>query len=298
MTVPRPNPARWVAGPPPGAAPARPTPRRRPYTGPPAYPAPPRWGFPQLAWRWPTTVPGAGPGPADPEYVRVAGRVAVVMLQITAVAALVATVAELVRYGILVASLSAEVPSGLVVASDTLVITAGIVTVVFALASLYLALRWLLPARRLGARDRTLVRGDGWVIASLVVPLWNLFGALYVLAELEHIGRSGDPLQRPRPSRAVWTWWGTWLLSGVLFILTLGWSFRGSIQAMADGVVLHALSDAVAALLAYLTARLVGWLTAMLVPADATALPLWRVLSVPGASTTNERAPRPATAPR
>lgn len=298
MTVARPSQVRWVADRPPGAAGGRPLRRRRPYTGPPAYPAPPRWGFPQLAWRWPTTVPGTGDGPADPEYVRTAGRVAVVMLRITAVAALAATVGELLRYGILVAGLSTAVPSGLVVASDTFVITAGLVTIVFALASLYLTLRWLLPARRLGARDRTVARSDGWVIAAIVVPLWNLFGALYLLAELEHSARNGDPRQRPRPSRAVWTWWGTWLLGGLLFILTVCWSFRDSVQAMADGVVLHAVTDAVAAVLAYVTARLVGWLTAMLVPADPTVLPLWRVLSVRDAAPTSERAPRSATAPR
>ncbi|WP_020499447.1 DUF4328 domain-containing protein [Sciscionella marina] len=292
------NRVRWVASPPPGAGPRRPAVRRRPYTGPPSYPATPRWGFPQLAWRWPTSVPGTAHEPATEESVRVAGRLATLMLLITTVTAALATIAELVRYILLVVSLSAPVPEGLAAFSDTFVISAGLVTVVFAIASLYLVLRWLLPARELGERGRVSARGDGWALACVLIPGWNLIGAFYVLAELEHVACERPPGSRPRPSTATWIWWAAWLASGVLFVLTLVWGLRDSVQAMADGVLLHAVTDAVALVLAYLTARTVTRLTGLLAPLTDGSSPYRRILAVHGAPTSLERAPRPATSPR
>lgn len=291
-----PHGVRWVASPPRGSTPRPPAPRQ-PYTGPPSYPATPRWGFPQLAWRWPTSVPGSGQQPAEPETVRVSGRIAALMLSITTVTALIAVFAELLRYILLVTSLSAPVADGLVVFSDTLVIAAGVVTIVFAIASLYLVLRWLYPARELGCADRLPARGDGWTLACVLVPVWNLIGAFAVLVELEHVALERPVGERPRPSKHAWIWWGAWVAGGVLLVLTIVWGLRDSVQAMADGVLLHAIADGFAALLAYLTARMVTRLTGLLAP-SAEASPYRRVLAVHGAPNTADRRPRPATAPR
>jgi hypothetical protein len=88
-----------------------------------------------------------------------------------------------------------------------------------------------------------------------------------VLAEIEHsaIGLPAD--RRPRPSRMVLVWWGLWAARVVLTVVVLLWSLRTGVQARADGVVLHAVLDLLAAITAGVTARLVLRITRLLAPA-------------------------------
>jgi hypothetical protein len=87
-----------------------------------------------------------------------------------------------------------------------------------------------------------------------------------VLAEIEHSAIGLPPGMRPRPSRMVLVWWGLWAAGVVLTAVVLLWSLRDGVQARADGVVLHAVLDLVAAVTAGVTARLVLRLTRLLAP--------------------------------
>jgi hypothetical protein len=65
----------------------------------------------------------------------------------------------------------------------------------------------------------------------------------------------------------VLVWWGLWVASVVLTAVVLLWSLRDGVQARADGVVLHAVLDLLAAVTAGVTARVVLRLTRLLAPA-------------------------------
>lgn len=299
MSTQRPSRLNWVAVPPPGSRRVDYRPPPRPYTGPPSYPAPPRWGFPQVMWRWPTSVSGAAPEPVSAEGVRTTARLAATMSSITAVTAGVAMLAELLRYALLVIGLHRAVGPGLVIFSDTVVIAAGLVTLIFGFATLVLTLRWALATRSLAAQTsgRTPARSDLRMVLGCVVPGWNLLGPFAAFVELEHAVSGVDADTRPRPSALALRWWAAWLAGAALFVVTVVWSYRDTVQAIADGVLLHALSDASAVLVALLTARVVRELTSMAVPVTGSS-PFRQVLSVRGAPATTERAPRPADAVR
>jgi hypothetical protein len=108
------------------------------------------------------------------------------------------------------------------------------------------------------------------VVAGWVVPGLNLAVPGGVLAEVEHSGLDRPPAERPRPARLLLWWWGAWGLSVVLGLVVFLWSFRGGIQALADGVLLHALLDLVCAVTAVLTVRVVRYLSALLEPPRPT----------------------------
>ena len=90
-----------------------------------------------------------------------------------------------------------------------------------------------------------------------------------MLAEIEHGALDRAPDRRPQPSRLVRVWWLLWVVGGVIAAVVLAWSWRTGVQARADGVVLHAVLDLVAAATAGVTAVLVGRLTALLNPVRA-----------------------------
>jgi hypothetical protein len=251
-------------------------------------------------WRWPTSVSGASPEPVSADAVRTTARLATVMLSITAATATLAVLAELLRYALLVFGLHSAVPPGLLIFSDTVVIAAGLVTVVFGVASLVLTLRWALATRALVRQTsgRPPARSDLRTVLSSVIPGWNLLGPFAAFAELEHAVAGGAPEVRPRPSGLVLRWWAAWLVGAALFVLTFAWSYRDSVQAMADGVLLHALTDASAVLVALLTVRVVRELTSMAVPVSVSSLRFRQVLSVRDAPAATERSPRPADAAR
>jgi hypothetical protein len=277
---------RWVASPPPGAVPRR---RVRPaerYTGPPAYPVPPRWGFPNLTWREPTLVPGtASSYPRPVERVRLLSRNAVTVLWFLAGLALAAAGAEFWRYALLVISRDSALDTDVVAMSDALEIIASLLTVVFGLLGIASVLWWLLVARQAAADEngQEPPRSTRQVLIGALVPGLNLVVAGSIVAELEHAILRRPVERRPKPSRLVLAWWAAWVLDAVLMIVVIGWRFRDGVQAQADGVLLSGLLDASGALLAGLTAIVVHRLTSLLAPITLDRLRVRRVVAVKGA---------------
>lgn len=253
----------WVAEPPPG--PPAPAPRRRlPYTGPPRYRFPPRWGFPARAW-----VPTGDPAPADPVWAaRTMAASVGPLLWATAVIALLAAAAEAWRYGLLLASRDGALGPGAVAASDAFVASAGTLAPILGLLSGGLVVLWCVRAARAAAEVAGVrpARSTRAVLIGWLVPGLNLAVPGSVLAEIEHSGLRLPPGRRPRPSRLLLAWWAAWAGSGLLAVVVLAWSLRTGVQARADGVVLHAVLDLLAAATAVLTARVVTRLTRLLLP--------------------------------
>jgi uncharacterized protein DUF4328 len=297
----RPPRVDWVATPPPSVLRRRPVaPRRARYNGPPSYATPPRWGFPALIWRWQTSVPGGpGAGPSLVERLRVTARPAQFILWLLAGVAALAGAAETWRYVLLVLSRDGALKPGTVRTSDTLVLGASLLAMIVAVVAAVLTLWWLYVARGAATEHAGHKPGrpDWQVLLWLVIPGLNLVVAGSMLAELEHAVLGRDAHQRPRPGRLVLVWWAAWVLSGVLFAVTVLWTFRDGVQAMADGVVLHAVTDLAAAAVAALTAVVIRRMTVLLAPADLDKVRRLRVIKVVGAPEL-ERAPRPATARR
>ncbi|MEV4149685.1 DUF4328 domain-containing protein [Amycolatopsis sp. NPDC049691] len=292
---------RWVATPPPGAWPRRRvTPPER-YYGPPSYPVPPRWGFPNLVWRRPTSVPGtASDGVRPIDRMPVLSRSLVGILFAFAVLAAVAAGAEIWRYVLLVEGRESALNRSVVAFSDGFVLTAGLLASILALLPAGLSLWWLLVARRAAAD----VSGDDpprpvWqVLVGILVPVANLPMALSIAGELEHAVLNRPRDVRPKPSRQLLVWWGAWLLNWVLLGVTIAWRFRDDVQSMADSVVLVALTDLAAAFLAVMTALVVRRFSALLAPSDARAVRSMRVLKVTDAPEPELRRARPAGAAR
>lgn len=284
---------RWVASPPPGAV--RPRRVRQPehYTGPPAYPVPPRWGFPNLTWREPTLVPGTPSSyPRPVERVRLLSRNAVALLGFLAGLALVGAAAEFWQYALLVISRDTALDTDVVAMSDTLQIIAGLLTVVFGLLGIASVLWWLVVARQAAADENghEPPRSTGQVLIGTLVPGLNFVVAGSILAELEHAILRRPAEQRPRPSRLVLAWWAAWLLNAVFMILVIIWRVRDGVQAQADAVLFNALLDTSATLLAVLTAVMVHRLTSLLAPISLDRVRVRRVVAV-------KDAPAPALRP-
>jgi hypothetical protein len=289
----------WVATPPPGAQPPRAAPRRFRYAGPPSYPATPRWGFPRLVWRWPTAlppVPGSPAGGSPVDRARAAGVTATQSLWITAALCSVAACGEGWRYALLLESRYDALSGGVVAMSDALVVTTGVVSMLSALLSVLLTVLWARRAREAAAFAAGFApsRADWQVLVGLVVPGVNLVLPGSALAELEHAALDRPAGARPTPSRLALLWWGVWAVGVLLFLLTVLWSFRGGVQAMADGVVLHALNDLAAVALAVLTIRVVRWINGLIGPIDPAHVRLSRVIRVSDAPPPPLRPSRPA----
>ncbi len=273
---------RWVASSPHRLA--RQPRRRLPYLGPPSYGENPRWGFPPLAWRWPTAVPGAHPGaePVTVDRVRGVGGHASAMMWALAALSLIAAGGEVWRYVLLLQSRNGALADRLVATSDAVVTIAAVLALAFAVLAAVVTVWWLLLARHAAAEsaEQTLPRRDWQVLVYLLVPGVNLAMAGVILAELEHhvLHRPAD--ERPTPTRATKIWWAAWVVGGLLFAATMIWRFRNGVQSQADGVILSALTDLAAAAVAVLTALTVRRLSAILAPVDPKRLRHLRVLSV------------------
>ncbi|MFD5243349.1 DUF4328 domain-containing protein [Amycolatopsis sp. NPDC058340] len=291
---------RWVASPPPGALPQRGKPVVERYSGPPSYPVPPRWGFPNLVWRRPTAVPGTASGEVTAgERLLVITRSLLPVLWTFAALAVIASAAEIWRYVLLVQSRDSALSTSVVSVSDTFVITAGLLTTILSLLPSGLAVWWLLVARHAAAdvSGEAPPRRQRHVLAFVLVPVVNLVMALPVVAELEHAVLRRTRETRPKPSRLVLVWWGVWVLNWLLLTLVIVWRFRDGVQALADGVVLVALTDLAAAGLAVVTALLVKRMSGLLAPVAEKRLRLLRVLKVDGAPEPDRRE-RPASSVR
>jgi Domain of unknown function (DUF4328) len=259
---------RWVAEPPPGTPGNEPAPARIRvrYTGPPRYRVLPRWGFPLGPWQ----PPGSG-GPAAQEPLQAARSLLgtlVPLLWATSAVALLAAGAEVWRYVLLLASRDGALSAGAVAASDALVASAGTVAPVLTVVSGGLLVLWSARAAQ-AAGDRAGVRparSTRAIVVGWLVPGLNLSVPGSVLAEIEHSALGLPPGVRPRPSRLLLVWWALWAVGVVLSVVVLLWSLRTGVQALADGVVLHAVLDLLAAVTAVVTARLVVVLTRLLAP--------------------------------
>lgn len=248
---------RWVAHPPPGAGiPRRARLLRRPYAGPPGYRGGhPTWGFPAVTWRGATVAPEGAP--REP---RVRGPVVVVVLAgLTALACLVAAGAESWRFALLLAGRTRVLDGGPVRASDTAVGIAGTAALVLGVVTALVALPALVTWHRASALRAGFspARSGPAVLARLVVPGWNLYGAGQVLMEITGMLAGSD--SRRRGARVtVPLWWLAWVGNGLLTVATLVMAFGRSNQMMADTVEMHIALDVVAALVAALFAAAIG----------------------------------------
>lgn len=281
----------WVAEPPPsaGSAPRMPVPTR--YTGPPRYRERPRWGFPARPWQLSGDAPATPPPP--PRAARSLAGVAVPLLWALAAVALLAAAAETWRYALLLASRDGALSADAVAASDALVLAAGVGAVLLGLAAGGVLVAWTLratvaAAARSGSRPS---RSPREIVLGWVVPGLNLAVPGSVLAEIEHGALDRSPDRRPHPSLMVRVWWALWGAGVVLSAIALVWSRRTGVQVLADGVVLHALLDVVAAATAAVTAVLVGRLTALLGPVRDPRRQI--LLAVPGIRPSRSGPPPP-----
>lgn len=291
---------RWVAQRPPGAHDAPAEPPEPPYTGPPFYPAPPRWGFPNLAWRWPTMVPGTPSALGDPaqQQWQLARKVLVVLIA-TATLAVLSAASELWRYVLLAQSRTQALSGSVVRASDAFVLTTTLLTFITGAVAIGLVFWWLGLARDAAVRHSGVAqpRGPGEVAAAVFTPVLNLVLVGPVAAELEHVALGRPAGERPRPTRLLYAWWAAFVANGVLTLLTLVWRFRDGVQAQADAVFFNCLTYLAAAVLAGLTGALVYRLAALLAPTVARMRPM-RVLAVRDAPAPALRAERPVGATR
>lgn len=324
---------RWTAVAPPGALPSPPA-RREPYTGPPAYPAPPRWGFPNLIWRRPTSVPGTPSGHRSPTATLQAyGLSARVVLIATAVMATLAAGAELWRYALLVQSRNSPLSSGPVLATDVLVVAFWLPAATLAVVAVIVVVQWLPLALRAAFRPvGAAPPRSAWNVAIAILAPWLVTMPFVVLAwlgldvdpavvvialvltlalvvvtavlagpvvaELEHAALGKSPAVRPKPSLLVLAWWAVWAINPVIAVFTARLRLVGGIQAQADGVLLTALTELAAAVLAVLTFLVIRRVMRLLAPAVPGRLRQLRLVTVRGAPEPPLRAARPAGARR
>ncbi|GAB2998895.1 DUF4328 domain-containing protein [Saccharothrix stipae] len=291
----------WVANPPPGAYPHRRRGAPRAYTGPPSYPVPPRWGFPLLAWRWPTSVATDDHRPADTvDQAQRAARTASHALGLAALTAVWAAGSETWRYVLLLLSRYGAMSGTTVGVSDAMVVASSVVMLVASAVAVVFTLLWLRRARNAAARDAGYgpSRSDNEVVIGLVVPGVNLVVPGSVLAELEHAALRQPATSRPNPSTLIRWWWGLWACTCLFTAFTLAWGFRSSTQALADGVLLHAITDLLAAAVATVTALVVRHITVLLLPVDAATIRRMRVVDVKDAPTPTLRPTRASGSPR
>ena len=238
---------RWVAKPPPRAA--APKPRQRDLGPTPRYHSTPSWGLPRTPWKS-TTVPKP---PTAHERMSAHAGTARPLLIGAATALVLAALAELWRYLLLLRSRTELLPAGTVRISDSLVITAGVLAPVVVVVAVVTCTLWLIRARqtaaaRLGRRDARSARAQ---VLAVVVPGWNLVMPGVLLTELERDTKAAGP------SRLLRAWWLGWVVSVALAVGVWLLRLRHTVQAQADGVLLAALSDLVAAGTVVLTLLLV-----------------------------------------
>ncbi|MCU1663059.1 MAG: hypothetical protein JWR58_3124 [Pseudonocardia sp.] len=272
---------RWVAEPPPSATKPAPARVRTRYDGPPRYRSLPRWGFPPRGWESPE--PATPPPSAPLDAARSLFASAVPLLWATAAVALLAAFAEVWRYVLLLASRDGALSADAVAASDALVASAGTVAPILTLGTGGLLVLWSVRASQ-AAADRAGVRPSRSaraIVLGWLMPGLNLTVPGSVLSEIEHSALGLPADRRPRPSRLLLIWWAMWATGVVLSAVVLLWSLRDGVQARADGVVLHAVLDLLAAATAGVTARLVTQLMRLLGPPRPRRRELVRSITPP-----------------
>jgi hypothetical protein len=219
------------------------------------------------------------------ERVRSVGGHAAAMMWAVAALSLMAAAGEIWRYVLLLQSRGGALSDQVVATSDAVVTIGAVLALAFAIIGGAVTIWWLNLARHAAAEAAEQIpqRKDWQVVTYLLVPGVNLAMAGVILAELEHqvLHRPAD--QRPSPTRATLIWWTAWVVSGLLFAVTIIWRFRNGVQAEADGVILSGVTDLAAAALAVLTALTVRRISTLLAPVDPKRLRKLRVMSVKNA---------------
>ncbi|WP_137722778.1 DUF4328 domain-containing protein [Prescottella subtropica] len=231
---------RWVA-----RSPYPPIGRSRPVARPlgptPRYTQTPRWGL-------------LDPPPAEPDdrftRTEVAADLAPTLLACTAIVFGLAAVAEAFRYGLLLFNRVRLVDPITLAVSDALVWATQLSAPLVAVAAAVAAACRLVVTRRdvLGARGLADPRSPRVLAAGVLVPIVNLVMPGVYLTEI-----AGDR----RTVVAVRLWWVAWVTNGVLVAAGLLWRGRNTLQAQADGVLLAAVTAAVAAATALLTLHVI-----------------------------------------
>lgn len=237
-----------MAHPPPGGAPPRPaTTPGASYTGPPSYgDRPPRWVFPPVVWQ---DAPDE-PQPRLPTDPRGALRAAAALAAVTSLIALVAAAAETWRFALMLEGRTKVLLGTTVWASDVFVAAAGAGVVAAALGALVVSAVALVRTHRVAALrlGRAPSRSGFAVLARLLVPGWNLYGAGQVVTEIDRMLAARRDRGAPvRASRWTVGWWVSWVASAVLVLAALARGSGGSLQAIADTVELHIAVDLAAA---------------------------------------------------
>jgi uncharacterized protein DUF4328 len=225
------------------------------------------------------------PTPAD-EQMRALAAVAVPLLGLTAMLVLVTAGAEAWRYALLLDSRTDAVPAGPLHASDALVVTGGVVSLLSSALAGAVTLGWLVHANVVAAQAAAVTPArPGWqVVVGALVPGMNLVVPGAVLAEVEHAALGQDPNRRPHPSRLVIGWWVIWAVGLALAGTAILWNLRSGMQARADGVLLHVVTDLVAGAVAITTIVVVRRLTRLLSPVKPAGTRRMVVVRVPGAA--------------
>ena len=225
---------------------------------------------PEKPWRPPSVPSRSGPTPRydhvppwglldpppSPTHVlrRPLGRFAALLrplLIVTAALFLLASLAELGRYGVLLVNRSRLISPIVLAISDALVWACAGLALLLGLLSALAAVGWLIDRRRvrfaeLGRSDPRRVRT---LVTGCVVPVVNLVAPGVFLTEMVS-GRSRR--------RAVRVWWCVWLVGAGFAVAALAWRTAETLQAQANGVLFTAVSDVVAAAVAATTLWLVG----------------------------------------
>ncbi|MFG1768949.1 DUF4328 domain-containing protein [Nocardia salmonicida] len=171
------------------------------------------------------------------------------LLVTTALAFLLAGLAEYGRYLILLQNRARLIPGWLLSISDATVLVFGVLAPLCALVTAVSLVAWLIEARTIvftayGKRDP---RKRWSLIAGCLVPGVNLIWPGVFLTEL--LGADPDP----RSWRAVRIWWAAWAFSGLLLIAATLWRDASTLQAEADGVSFTGFTNLCAAAFAVLT---------------------------------------------
>jgi hypothetical protein len=172
---------------------------------------------------------------------------------LTALACLVSAGAEGWRFSLLLRGRTWVLSGDLVRASDAFVDASGVTALLLGIVTAV----WALP--NLIALHRGSAMRNGWapsrtgagILARLVIPGWNVYGAGQIVAEVDGelavaaaprdptAGVGPRPVARPRISALALIWWISWAIDAVLVVAVLVAAYWRSVQAMANTVEWH-----------------------------------------------------------
>ncbi|MGB3772291.1 MAG: DUF4328 domain-containing protein [Rhodococcus sp. (in: high G+C Gram-positive bacteria)] len=231
----------------------------------PRYDDMPTWGLPVVGRPIVT--------PHESATDRLAGRAATLLgWTISLFAA--AAVAEIARYVMLLVSRDRLIAPAVLAVSDASVWCLSLLAVGFGLVTSLACVSWLVRARRSAYADHGSLdpRRTRTLYLGALVPVVNLVLAGVFLTEFARQSARRWDVERVLP----W-WWTAWVANWVLIAATVGLRFADGIQARANGVVVTALADVVAAVVAGLTLALIRRAEDRTLRGDDRRLTRWTV---------------------